>query len=39
VTKGMLPMSIITRMAGESANKNGLVINRWVVKVSVEEVV
>jgi hypothetical protein len=35
----MLPTSIITRMAVGSANKIGLVISRWVVRVKVEEVV
>ena len=39
VMKGMLPISMITRMAGESASKNGVLIRRWVVKVRVDEVV
>lgn len=39
MTNGMLPISMRTRIAGERANKNGLVIKRWVVRVRVEEVV
>jgi len=39
VTKGMDAMSIKTRIAGERASKKGLLMRRWVARVSVEDVV
>ena len=39
VTKGIDAMSIKTRIAGDKASKNGLLMRRCDARVSVEEVV
>ena len=39
MTKGIDAMSIKTRIPGDNASKNGLLMSRWVARVSVEDVV